>query len=80
MKFTSLQLGFLAKNFFKEEKLTIQQWADIANVVKEFISLGDPYDIPLVQSAVEFVLKDSLPTEKSLAYFIGKVVYWEESK
>ena len=39
MKFTSLQLGFLAKHFsqFAEEVLTIEQWANIADIVKEFL-------------------------------------------
>jgi len=78
MKFTSLQLGFLAKYFpqFSEEVLTIEQWASIADIVKEFIGLGDPYDQELVVEAVKFVTT-KVPSDKNLDYFVAKVIYWE---
>ena len=79
MKFTPLQLGFLAKYFFTEEVLTIQQWADIVNIVKEFIALGDPYDKALVIEAVKFATT-KVPSEKNLDYFVAKILYWEEKK
>lgn len=79
MRFTSLQLGFLAKYFFTEEVLTIEQWATIADIVKEFIGLGDPYDQQLVVEAVKFATT-KVPSEKSLDYFVAKVIYWEEKK
>ncbi len=78
MKFTSLQLGFLAKYFpqFSEESLTIEQWASIADIVKEFIGLGDPYDQELVIEAIKFVTT-KVPSDKNLDYFVAKVIYWE---
>jgi hypothetical protein len=79
MKFTSLQLGFLAKYFFTEEDLTTAQWATIADIVKEFIGLGDPYDQDLVVEAVKFATT-KVPSEKNLHYFVAKVLYWEQGK
>lgn len=77
MKFTPLQLGFLAFHFegFSEEELLIDQWQDIAQIAQDFIGLGDPFDANLVVEAVKFVLKD-LPSEKNLYYFIDKIIWW----
>lgn len=79
MKFTPLQLGFLAFHFsqFEEEQLTIEQWANIVTIVREFIGLGDPYDKALVIEAVKFVTT-KVPSEKNLDYFVSKILYWEK--
>ena len=79
MKFTPLQIAFLAFHFeqFADEKLTLEQWANIAQIVADFVGLGDPYDTDLVIEAVKFVTT-KVPTEKNLNYFVGKVIYWIE--
>ena len=77
MKFTPLQLGWMAANFsqFADEELSIVQWATIVEKIQEFIGLGDPYDNASVIAALKFI-QIKRPTEKNLEYFVAKVIYF----
>ena len=79
MKFTPLQLGWMAANFNQcaIEELTIEHWVTIVEKIQEFIGLGDPYNNASVIAALKFI-QIKLPTEKNLEYFVAKVIYFEK--
>lgn len=80
MNFTPNQLGFLAFYFFKEATATMEQWAEMAAAIHDFIKLGDPYDAELVFQAMKFVFPEFPANDKNILKFVGKVIYWYPAK
>ena len=79
MKFTVKQLALLGSIFWNDQD-NFKEFEIVAQAVKDFIDLGDPYDIKLLITFINTALpekpKGALSKEDVLTYFVGKCDYW----
>ena len=79
MKFTVKQLALLGSIFWNDRD-NFKEFEIVAQTVKDFIDLGDPYDMELLLIFISAALpekpKGALSKEENLKYFVGKCEYW----
>ena len=79
MKFTVKQLALLGSIFW-DDRDNFEEFEIVAQAAKDFIELGDPYDIELlmifIKSALPEKPKGALAKEETLKHFVGKCEYW----
>ena len=79
MKFTVKQLALLGSIFWND-KDNFAEFEIVAQAIKDFIDLGDPYDIELLMTFIKSALpekpKGALAKEETLKHFVGKCEYW----
>lgn len=79
MKFTVKQLALLGSIFW-DDRDNFEEFEIVAQAIKDFIDLGDRYDIELLMTFIKSALpekpKGALAKEETLKHFVGKCEYW----
>lgn len=79
MKFTVKQLALIGSIFWND-RTNFAEFENVAKAIKDFIDLGDPYDVDLlikfIGAALPEPLKGALSKEENLKYFVTKCAYW----
>lgn len=78
-KFTVNQLALLGSIFWNDED-NLAEFIECAKRIKQFVDLGDPYDVALILEFLGeiFKPKGALADDKTLEYYVTKVVNWLE--
>lgn len=78
-KFTVNQLALLGSIFWNDED-NLAEFIEGAKRIKQFVDLGDPYDIALILEFLGQIFKPegALSDPKTLERYVEKVVYWLE--